>query len=82
MYLDNNNTEVIFKAARVLGDGRIGTIWHFTGGGPFMEMSNSFFNILDSNDIRFSVNVNLSASNPASNLHLINKITFTLIFFI
>ena len=73
MYLDADNTEVIFKAARVVGDAGPGFIWHFSGGGPFMEMSNSLFNILDPNDVRFGVLFNIADSNPATNLHLINK---------
>ncbi|SNR17089.1 RagB/SusD family nutrient uptake outer membrane protein [Tenacibaculum jejuense] len=73
MFLDQDNTEVIFKAARVNGDGTIGGIWHFGSGNPFIEMSNSFFNLLDPADIRFSTNLNVAESDPAANVHLINK---------
>ncbi len=73
MYLDADNTEVIWKAARVVGDAGPGFIWHFFGGGPFIEMSNSLFNILDPADVRFGVLLNVGASNPAANLHLINR---------
>ncbi len=73
MYLDADDTEVIWKAARVVGDAGPGFIWHFGGGGPFMEMSNSFFNTLDPTDVRYGVTFNVGASNPANNLHLINR---------
>lgn len=74
---DTDNTEVIFKLLYTDGnnDRRIGGVWHFTGtGGAFMEMSNSFYNLVSSNpaDIRFPVNVD-PASDPANNLHLIGK---------
>lgn len=72
MFLDSDNTEVIFKAARVIGNARPGFIWHFGGGGPFIEMSNSLFNTLDVSDVRHDVLLN-PASNPSGNLHLINK---------
>lgn len=73
MFLDSDNTEVIFKFVRVLGDARPGYIWHFSGGGPFIEMSNSLFNKLDTNDARYGVLLNEADSDPGSNLHLINK---------
>ena len=73
MYLDGDNTEVIWKAARVVGDAGPGFIWHFSGGGPFMEMSNSLFNQLDPADVRFGVLLNVAASDPGNNLHLINR---------
>ncbi|WP_442265475.1 RagB/SusD family nutrient uptake outer membrane protein [Tenacibaculum sp. ZS6-P6] len=73
MFLDQDNTEVIFKAARIQGDARPGFIWHFSGGGPFIEMSNSFFNQLDPADIRYSTNLNVADSDPGANSHLINK---------
>ncbi len=73
MYLDGDDTEVIWKAARVVGDAGPGFIWHFGGGGPFMEMSNSLFDELDPADVRYGVIFNVAASNPAGNLHLINR---------
>jgi hypothetical protein len=74
---DSDNTEVIFKLKYTDGnnDLRLGGVWHFTGtGGAFMEMSNSFYNLITSNpaDIRFPVNVD-PASDPANNLHQIGK---------
>lgn len=73
MYLDSDETEVIFKASRVVGDVGPGFIWHFSGGGPTIEMSNSLFNLLDPADIRYHVLLNVPDSDPSSNLHLINK---------
>ena len=73
MYFDTDNSEVIFKAYRTIADARPGFIWHFGGGGPFIEMSNSLFNILDQDDIRYSVLLNTGESDPANNLHKINK---------
>lgn len=82
MFLDSDNTEVIFKAARTLADARPGFIWHFSGGGPFIEMSNSLFNILDSDDVRYGVLLNVDESDPANNLHLINKYPGTAVEFL
>jgi hypothetical protein len=73
MYLDSDNTEVIFKSARVFGDDGPGFIWHFTGGGPNIEMSNSLFNLLDPLDVRYDVLLNVPKSDPTANFHLINK---------
>jgi len=73
MYLDADDTEVIWKAARVVGDAGPGFIWHFGGGGPFIEMSNSIFDELDPADVRFGVLFNVGASDPGTNLHLINR---------
>jgi len=74
---DTDNTEVIFKLYRTDGnnDQRIGGVWHCTGtGGAFMEMSNSLYNLLETNtsDVRYAVNVDPS-SNPANNYHAIGK---------
>lgn len=81
MFLDLDDTEVIFEAARVLGDARPGFIWHFSGGGPFIEMSNSLYNILDTDDVRYDVLLNAD-SDPANNLHLINKYPGTAVEFL
>lgn len=75
---DTDNTEVIFKLYRVAGssDQIIGGVWYFTGtGGAFLEMSNEFYDLIsaDAGDIRFPVNVDLAASNPANNVHMIGK---------
>ncbi|MFD0993128.1 RagB/SusD family nutrient uptake outer membrane protein [Tenacibaculum geojense] len=82
MYNDNDNTEVIFKAARTIADARPGNIWHFFGGGPFMEMSNSLFNELDPADVRYNVLLNVFESDPANNVHKINKYPGTAVEFL
>ena len=82
MFLDSDNTEVIFKAARTLADARPGFIWHFSGGGPFIEMSNSLFDILDMEDVRYGVLLNVDESDPDNNLHLINKYPGTAVEFL
>ncbi|WP_299012233.1 RagB/SusD family nutrient uptake outer membrane protein [uncultured Polaribacter sp.] len=55
MWFDADETEVIFKFARVQGNAGVGFIWHFGGGGPTIEMSKELFDILDANqdDIRY-----------------------------
>jgi len=77
MYGDADNTEVIFKARRVAGDAPIGGIWVFTGSGnPFLEMSNSLYDVLLANaaiDVRFGVNFWAAASDPDNNSHLVGK---------
>lgn len=77
MYDDTDNTEVIFKFERAVGDsfdgqgtaggGWAGSLFAFInpgdGGGPFMEMNRAVFNILDgTNDIRLSRNLNVAES--------------------
>jgi hypothetical protein len=77
MYTDTDDTEVIFKLARVVngtkdgqgiaGGGWAGSLFAFVdataSGGAFMEVSRSVFNILDgTNDIRLDRNVNLNES--------------------
>ncbi len=75
MYLDNDNTEVIWKLDRTISDGwngggrsgggRIGELFNFsnttTAGAPFLEMGRDVFNQLDVNDVRYSVNVDPTA---------------------
>ena len=76
-FLDSDNTEVIFKAAR--NSGLIGGLWYFTNSaGPFIEASNSLYNAFDSDDVRLFVNINFNSNNsgpsdPDNNIHLINK---------
>jgi starch-binding outer membrane protein, SusD/RagB family len=82
MFLDLDDTEVIFEAARVIGDARPGYIWHFSGGGPFIEMSNSLFNELETEDVRYGVLFNADDSDPSANLHLINKYPGTAVEFL
>lgn len=77
MYDDTDETEVIFSLTRSIGDpydgqgtaggGWAGSLFAFidasAGGGPFMEVSRSVFNILDGTaDVRLSRNVNLAES--------------------
>jgi hypothetical protein len=75
MFNDADDTEVIFKAKRVVGsDFSIGGIWYFTGSaGPFLEMSNGLYDALSPTDIRRQVNFWESESDPANNSHLIGK---------
>jgi hypothetical protein len=79
MYLDTDDTEVIFKLVRTPANGLIGGLWYFTGSaGAFLEASNSLYDELDVNDIRREVLINFSDSNggpsvPEENFHLINK---------
>jgi len=77
MYLDSNDTEVIFKLYR---NSAVGGIWYFTNSaGPFMEASNGLYNVLnEASDVRLNVNINFGTNNggpsvPEDNLHLINK---------
>ncbi|WP_208154363.1 RagB/SusD family nutrient uptake outer membrane protein [Winogradskyella pelagia] len=77
MYADADNTEVIFRLIR---SSAVGGIWYFTNSaGPFFEASNSLYNDLAaSNDVRLGVNINFGTNNggpsdPANNIHLINK---------
>jgi hypothetical protein len=99
MYLDSDETEVIFKLKRVIngtkdgqgtsGGGWAGSLFAFVdataGGGQFMEISRSVYNILDGTaDVRLGRNVNLPestidpgyATNPGfknSDVLIINK---------
>lgn len=77
MFLDTDNTEVIFKAART--SGLVGGLWYFTNSaGPFIEASNSLHDAHDPADIRLFANINFNTNNggpsePENNIHLINK---------
>jgi hypothetical protein len=74
MFLDVDNTEVIFKKVLLQADTRIGGAWYFTGtGGAFIEMSSEFYNALNPADIRFNVNVDEEMTDPAENLFFIGK---------
>ena len=53
MYLDMDDTEVIFKAARTVADARPGNLFFFNGGGAFFEMSFGLFSFLDPADVRY-----------------------------
>lgn len=79
MYEDEDFTEIIFSLERSVGDtydgqgieggGWAGSLFAFVdataGGGPFMEVSRSTYNILaGTQDVRLNVNVNLDESSP------------------
>ncbi|WP_298765609.1 RagB/SusD family nutrient uptake outer membrane protein [uncultured Polaribacter sp.] len=78
MYTDQDNTEVIFKAARVLGNARPGNIWHFGSGNPFLEMSAGLQSILEDGDIRSAVLFN--DERISEDVFLINKYPFNVAF--
>ncbi len=73
MFLDQNDTEVIFKHARVLGNARPGYIWNFLGFGPYIEMSRSLFMELDPDDVRYEANLKFPESDPDDDLLIIGK---------
>lgn len=53
---DTDNTEVIFKADRVVGDPLAGGLWMFTNsGGSFIEVSNELVSLIPAGDIRNTV---------------------------
>ncbi len=82
MFKDEDNTEIIFKLARTVGDnydGQGSTGSGFAGGwaganfafvsssldgSPYFEMGRAVFNMLDTDDIRFTVNIH-----PTSVIH-------------
>ena len=82
MFLDADNTEVIFKLSRVAGDNGVGGLFYFNQVMPsdgFLEMSNQLLNELSElpGDIRRSVNLApastvVGVNDPANEL-LINK---------
>ncbi|GAA0873530.1 RagB/SusD family nutrient uptake outer membrane protein [Gangjinia marincola] len=73
MFLDADNTEVIWKAQRVNGDQLAGGIWNFQNFGPFIEMSNSLYDLFDQDDVRFGVNYSEEFSNPNAGVYIIYK---------
>lgn len=79
IFLDTEDTEVIFKSVRTAADGLIGGLWYFTNSaGPFFEVSNGLYESFESGDVRLGVNINFNTNNggpsvPADNLLLINK---------
>jgi len=91
MFDDTDNTEIIFKLERSIADsfdnqglfggGWAGSLFAFidpsNGGGPFMEMSRSVYNLLEgTNDVRLTRNLNVAESNfdatYASNNNFLN----------
>lgn len=82
MFEDDDNTEIIFKLERSIGDaydgqgatgsgfagGWVGANFAFVNatvdGSPYFEMSNSLFNLLDPNDVRYDVLVEPSSDIP------------------
>ena len=76
MFRDLDETEVIMKLDRVVGDFAIGGTWVFAASGdPFMEMSNTLYNELISqpDDVRLPTVVNVAGTSPNNNIHLIGK---------
>ncbi|WP_353779119.1 RagB/SusD family nutrient uptake outer membrane protein [Winogradskyella sp. 3972H.M.0a.05] len=81
MFNDADDTEVIFKLSRVAGDRQVAGLYYFNlvapDGGAYIELGNGLLNQLDTNDIRFAVNVNaqsvINGVNDPTNLLLINK---------
>ncbi|RKE92023.1 RagB/SusD family nutrient uptake outer membrane protein [Ichthyenterobacterium magnum] len=82
MFLDVDNTEVIFKLERTVGDGSVVRLFYFNFVGPgdgFLEMSNELYNLLSENpgDARLLAYVNNQSTivgvNDSSNEILINK---------
>ncbi len=82
MFGDFDNTEIIFKLSRVVGDNGIGGLFYFNAVDPddaYLEMSNQLYNELSElpNDIRLPTNVsnlsNFISTNNPDNLLLINK---------
>lgn len=56
MFADTDETEVIFKAKRVVNDPLAGGIWMFTNsGGSFLEVSNELVSIIPAGDVRDGV---------------------------
>jgi hypothetical protein len=81
MYLDVDNTEVIFKLSRVVGDNGVAQLFYFNfpgSGDGFLEMSNELFNLLDAEGgARRQAFVNSASTvvglNDPANELLINK---------
>jgi len=95
IFSDANNTEVIFKLERTIGDsydrqgntgsglagGWAGANFAFVNatinGSPYYEMSNSLFDLLSTDDIRYNVMVeptsDFAASSPDGNILVIGK---------
>lgn len=75
MFDDEDNTEVIFKADRVVGDPLAGGIWMFTNsGGSFMEVSNELVSIIPAGDVRNTTTwTNLDATFNADTQERVNK---------
>ncbi|WP_290469980.1 RagB/SusD family nutrient uptake outer membrane protein [Lacinutrix sp. MedPE-SW] len=75
MYNADDETEVIFKAARVQGDFITGGIWMFTNnGGSFIEVSNELVSIIPAGDVRDSVIwTNVDATGTVDTQERVNK---------
>ncbi|MGV6845606.1 MAG: RagB/SusD family nutrient uptake outer membrane protein [Lutibacter sp.] len=100
MFQDADNTEIIFKLSRSVGDnydrqgntgsafagGWAGANFAFISatidGSPYFEMGRSLFNMLDQNDVRYTVNVSPTSlidpnyqtnQDPASDILVIQK---------
>ncbi len=75
MFNDTDNTEVIFKADRVVNDGLAGGLWMFSNsGGSFLEVSNELVSIIPAGDVRNTVIwSNLDANFVADTQEHVNK---------
>lgn len=75
MFNDTDDTEVIFKAARVVGDPLAGGSWMFTNsGGSFIEVSNELVSIIPAGDIRnLTIWTNLDATFNPDTQERVNK---------
>ncbi|WP_046756873.1 RagB/SusD family nutrient uptake outer membrane protein [Kordia jejudonensis] len=75
MFDDEDNTEVIFKADRVVGDPLAGGIWMFSNnGGSFIEVSNELVSIIPPGDVRnTTIWTNLDATFNADTQERVNK---------
>lgn len=75
MFDDTDNTEVIFKADRVVGDPLAGGTWMFTNsGGSFIEVSNELVSIIPAGDVRNTTTwTNLDANFEADTQERVNK---------
>ncbi|WP_430412018.1 RagB/SusD family nutrient uptake outer membrane protein [Kordia sp.] len=75
MFDDEDNTEVIFKADRVVGDPLAGGTWMFTNnGGSFIEVSNELVSIIPAGDVRnTTIWTNQDATFNADTQERVNK---------
>lgn len=84
VFQDQSKAGVIFSLARGLGEGQIASLFYFNSvefdGDPFVEVSNSLYNILDANDVRTPVLVKSGpngsvfvGTDSPNNVLLINK---------
>lgn len=70
MWRDTDDSEVIFKLRRVLGNAQVAAAWYSVrvsrNGSPFYEVGRSLFNLLSPDDIRYHV-IHLEGESQRSN---------------